>query len=245
MNIITQLEQAGLTENEIKVYLHLLSGGLAAPPQIAAATKIARPNCYKILSVLKDRGLITEQIQGKRKAYLPNDPQALVIAMQKKAEALSELLPDLRSLLVSQKNKPSIRFFEGVEGVKLIFAEMITAKEVLGVASIKKLTAIFGYKYLDDLSEQMQERGVTLRDIVTKEVLAGSLTSTRMGRKHYEYRTLPEESGDIPVDILIWKDCVAFVSFNMPVFGTIIKNAEIAAMMRVIFELSWKQLSAR
>lgn len=245
MNLIPQLEQAGLTENEIKVYLHLLSAGLSTPPQIAAATKIARPNCYKLLQTLKANGLVAEHVRAKRKAYSPNDPSALVVSMQKKAEALSELLPDLRSLFVSQKNKPSIRFFEGVEGVKRIFTEMLSAKEVLGVASIKKLTAVFGYKYLDDLIRHMHERGVTLRDIITEESTVGTVAPTRMGHSLYQYRTLPQSSGDIPVDILIWNDCVAFVSVSAPVFGTVIQNAEIAQMMRIVFELSWKQLATR
>jgi len=243
MDITKQLELAGLRDNEIRTYLYLLSEGIATPPQIARATKIARPNCYKLLQSLKERGLITEQEKGKRKAYIPSDPAALVSSMQEKTDAMSRLLPDLRALFASQTNKPSIKFFDGAEQVKQLFDEMLGAKEVCGVASINKLSEIFGATYLTSLIKQMQKRGIKLRDIITKDSEKAAIVPTKSPRELYEYRTLPESSGDIPVDILTWDDKIAFISIDKPVFGTLIQNKAMASMIKIMFELSWKQLS--
>ena len=244
MEIEKELAAIGLRGNEVRVYTYLLSHSMATPPQIASGTKIARPNCYAILQALKEKGLITEQQKGKRKLFLPKDPAALVETMQARTDAMTRLLPDLRALFVSQKNKPSIRFFDGVEQVKQIFHEMLEAKDVRGIASTKKLYEAFSPEFFTGYIKQMQVRGIVLRDILTKESVPTSApTPIGILKGLYDYRVLPAATQDIPVDILIWNDKVAFISVDQAVFGTLIQNAAIAEMMRIHFDLSWAQLS--
>lgn len=244
MEITKELEQAGFRENEIRTYLYLLGQGTATPPQIAQGTKIARPNCYKILQTLKEKGLIIEQQQGKRKVYSPSDPSVLVHTLQLRAEAMTQLLPDLRAMFSAQKNKPSIRFFEGVEQVKEIFYEMLEAKEVAGIASTKKLYEVIGSDFFKKLIKQMQDKKIFLRDILTKEsVNTAAPTPIGILKGLYEYRVLPETTHDLPVDILIWNDKAAFLTVDGPVFGTLIQNQAIADMLKITFELAWKQLA--
>jgi len=238
------LKSAGLKESEIKVYLHLLQNGLATPPQISKGTGMARPNCYSILQTLKEKGLITLQTQGKRKAYMATDPSALIHAMEMKTEAMKRLLPDLRAMYAKQAQKPSIKFFEGAEQVKEIFTEMLEAKEVYGVASTKKLYEALSPEYFKMYIKKMREKNIILKDILTKDSVDTS-APTPIGtlKNFYEYRVLPENSGDIPVDILLWDDKVAFISVEAPVFGTLIRHAAIAKMLKIMFGFSWKQLS--
>ena len=238
------LKSAGLKESEIKVYLYLLQNGLASPPMISKGTGMARPNCYSILQTLKEKGLIALQTQGKRKAYVATDPSALIHAMEMKTEALKRLLPDLRAMYSKQSQKPSIKFFEGAEQVKEIFTEMLEAKEVYGVASTKKLYEALSPEYFKMYIKKMREKNILLKDILTKDSVDTS-APTPIGtlKNFYEYRVLPENSGDIPVDILLWDDKVAFISVEAPVFGTLIKHAAIAKMLKIMFGFSWKQLS--
>jgi sugar-specific transcriptional regulator TrmB len=244
MAISEQLKASGLRENEIRVYLYLLSKGLATPPQIAQGTGIARPNCYKFLESLKEKGLIAEQTKGKRKAFIASDPSALVYAMQGRTDAMSQLLPDLRALYAAQKNKPSIRFFDGAEQVKELFYEMLEAKEVFGVASTKKLYTALTPEFFKTYIKKMRERNILLKDILTKDSVSSSApTPINILKGMYEYRVLSEKMGDIPVDILIWNNKVAFLSIETPIFGTLIESAPIAQMMKTLFELSWQQLT--
>jgi len=244
MNIAEQLRTTGLRENEIKVYLQLLAQGVSTPPQIAKSTKIARPNCYKILEGLIGKGLINEQLKGKRKAYIAGDPSALVVSMQSRAEAMNQLLPDLRALYALQANKPSIRFFEGVEQVKEIFYEMLEAKSGFGIASTKKLYETMTPEFMSKYIKEMRERHISFRDILTQDsVNTSAPTPIGILKSMYEYRVLSKEEGDVPVDILIWDNKVAFISVEAPVFGTLIENAAIAQMQRIMFELAWERLA--
>src|SRR5688500_528889 len=114
MDTNAELKQLGLHKSEIRVYLYLLEAGVSTPPQIAKGTSIARTNCYHILKELEDKGLIQQQASGKRKAYLARDPESIVAALEKKREAASRVVPELRELYTAQKNKPKIRFFKGL-----------------------------------------------------------------------------------------------------------------------------------
>jgi len=239
-----RLRQLGLLENEIKVYLYLLEQGLSSPPQIARGTKISRPNLYGLLQSLKEKSLVTEQKHGQRKTYLAADPSILVHTLESRTEAMKQVLPDLRALFASQKNKPQIKFFEGAEQVKEIFYEMLEAKSVLGVSSTKKLYDTFGWDFFKTYIPKMRERGIFLKDILTQDSIN---TSARVPisvlKSMYETRLLPKNIDSIPVDVLIWDDKVALISVEQPVFGTLIKNTAIAEIMKIMFDLSWKQLS--
>lgn len=244
LDIAKQLTSAGLTENEIKTYLYLLEQGVSSPPQIAKGTGISRPNLYGLLRSLQEKGLIVEQKKGKRSTYLATDPSSLVHRLESRAEAIKQLLPDLRALYAAQANKPSIKFFDGPEQVKEIFHEMLEAKSVLGVASTKQLYDALGWDFFDKYIKEMRKRGIFLKDILTQDSIDTS-AKTPIGilNAMYETRLFPKAVEHLPVDVLIWDDKVALISTEAPVFGTLIKNASIAKVMRLMFQHTWSDLT--
>lgn len=243
MQIQEQLIELGLRESEINVYLYLLKQGVSTPPQIAMGTGIARPNCYKILQSLKEKGLIEQQKKDKRKAYLASDPIALVQTLERRKQAMDKILPDLRALYTTQKNKPEIRFYDGFEQVKQIFEQTLSAKEILGIASTKKLFAL-SPKFFDKYRKEIKKRGISFKDIISYESgeKSGPRTKEDLG-VFYEIKLLPAKYEDIPTDILIWDDNVALIVTDKPVFGTVLTNKHLAQTFRILFELSWQKLS--
>jgi HTH-type transcriptional regulator, sugar sensing transcriptional regulator len=239
-----QLKQSGLLESEIGVYLFLLEQGISSPPQIAKGTKIARPNLYPTLRTLKEKGLVNEQQSGKRCIYAAADPSVLVHRLESRAQAMKQVLPDLRALYSAQKNKPTVKFFEGAEQVKEIFYEMLEAKEVYGVASTKKLYDALGWEFFGSYILKMRERGIFLKDILTQDSIDTSAPNPiTILKGMYDTRLLPKSIEHLPVDILVWDDKIALISTEQPIFGTLIQNPAIAQVMKIMFDLSWKQLS--
>ena len=137
MELQKALKELNLHRSEIKVYLYLLEQGLATPPRIAKSTNIARTHCYNILANLKDKDLIEEQAQGKRRAYIARDPEALFRSIERKREILQQILPDLRALHTLQKNKPKIKFYEGRKQIKEIYWQSLIAKKIDALGSTK------------------------------------------------------------------------------------------------------------
>ena len=242
MQIEKQLEELGLTESEIRLYLYLLKQGVSTPPQIAKGVGVARPNCYKILQSLKEKGLIEEQRKDKRKAYLASDPIALVQTLERRKEAMNKMLPDLRALYTTQKNKPEIRFYDGLEQVKQIFHQTLAAKEILGIASTKKLFAL-SPEFFDKYRQEIKKRGIDFRDILSHPSGEESGPKTKEElRGFYELKILPEKYGEISTDILVWDDNVALIVTDKPIFGTVLTNKHMAQTFRILFELSWQKL---
>ena len=234
MDISEQLKTLDLTKSEIVVYLRLLEFGISTPPQIAKITGIARTNCYNILKALKEKGLIEEQEDGKRKAYFTRDPQALLDALDKKKRAMELLLPDLRALHVTQKNKPKIRFFEGWEAVKEIYNEATRSTEILAIGSTKRLVDLDA-NFFAQFERTLKERGIILHDILTlssREVAERTTKPVLKGL--YDYVYFPSGAEDMPTDILVWDDSVALMALEAPIFGTVVTSPHIAQSFRVI-----------
>lgn len=242
MDIHKRLYTIGLTSSESEVYLFLLQNGLSSPPVIAKGTGIARTNCYHILQNLKEKQLISEQSQGKRKIYIARDPQALIESMDRRKAAAQELLPDLRALYTVQKNKPSIRFFNGFEEVKEIYNLSLSAKKIMGIGSTKRLQER-DPEFYNYYIKQTQKRNIVFYDILShpsaekagprmKEIMKGL----------YEMKFIPKQYGDFATDILIWDNTIALLTLEEPIFGTTLENPLIAHTFSTLFTVLWEEL---
>lgn len=238
MPLHDQLKLIGLNHSEITVYLFLLENGLSAPPQVSRGTSIARTNCYNILESLLGKGLIQEQTLKKRKAYLACDPESLVRSLEKKKEAIQQILPDLRGLYTTQKNKPKIRFYEGIEQIKELYWQTLTGEYVMALGSTNRIEKLLP-GFLDEYFTLVKERGIIFKDILTSDSEAVAREDLSYLRALYDVKLLPKDLKDPPTDILIWKNNVALLTLQEPVFGTIITNPLLSETFELVFNLLW------
>lgn len=239
MPINNQLKLLGLNNSEITVYLFLLENGLSTPPIVSQGTKISRSNCYNILAELKNKGLIAEQRHGKRKAYLANDPESLVRDLEKKRNVAISLLPDLRGLYTIQKNKPKIRFFDGIEQIKELYLLSLNSQQILGFASTNKLMSLMPdfYNYYNN---EIKKRGIVFKDILTfSSKTKGAPEMKKAIGGLYSAGFLSANYGDFPTDMLIWNDNVALITLEEPIFGTLLTNKTMTNTFKVIHEVIW------
>lgn len=237
------LKASGLTENEIKVYFYLLENGVSTPAQIARATLVGRTNIYPIMRNLKQMRLIEEQARGKKKAFLAADPRALVSEMERKKEAIEAIVPDLQALYTRQKNKPTIKFYDGFEQVRLIYEQTLEADEILAVGSTEKLESL-EKGFVAWYAKELRKRAIIMRDVLvhSAEGKTGQQMKDIIGGL-YSMKFLPENYQELPTDILIWNDSIALISLDEPVFGTVLVNPPLAKTFKALFELLWKDRS--
>ena len=244
MDLQPLLKDLGLFDSDIRLYLYLLEHGLSTPPQIAKGTGTARNNSYMILKRLEEKGLIEEQIKGKRKAYLATDPLALEQSFERKREAIHRMLPDLRALYSTQKNKPKIQFFEGWEQVKQIWNLTLEAKEIFGITSTNKLFAL-DPKFFDAYRQSLKDREIFLHDILTSPSGASVGRAKEQLKGFFDFKLLSKDYDDLPTDVLIWNDHIALLSIEEPIFGTVLTNPALAKTFRMMFDVMWKSLHAK
>ncbi|OGH87788.1 MAG: hypothetical protein A3J93_05135 [Candidatus Magasanikbacteria bacterium RIFOXYC2_FULL_42_28] len=244
MDLKTQLKNADLNDNEADIYLYLLGQGQSTPPQIALGTGIARTNAYNVLRSLQNRGLVKSELVRKRKVYLAADPQALILNWEKQKIDLEKMLPDLRALYTTNKNKPRVLFFDGWEQVKEIYLSSLTTndKKIYAFGSTNLLSKLEG-DFLIYFEQKVKENNIALIDIVTG---ASRQRATEETKKiiggMYNFKFLPEKYRDQPTDILIWDNNIALLTLEQPIFGTVITSHHLANTFKIIFELIWEKL---
>ena len=239
MNLEKELKKAGLTTSEVTIYLFLLEYGVATPPVIAKGTRILRANIYATLITLQEKGLIEKQERGKRSVYFANDPVVVVHTLEKKKYAIEQILPDLRGLYKKEKNKPTVKFYYGMEEAKRVFSDASSAEEVLFILATDKLFEEYP-TFFKKLRAKFVNKGIFVRDILTQEasVRIAKKTKEVMGA-YYEYRTFPKKHKDMPTSIRIHNDTVALITFDDTVLCTVIENESLAKTFRVMFDTMW------
>lgn len=234
--IAKKLHTYGLSKTEALLYIYLLEQGLSTPPFIARGTGVARTNCYNVLESLLQKGLISEQQKGKRKAYVANDPDALLRSLEKKKEDLELLVPDLRALYKTSKNKPIIQFFEGFDQVKEIYLQTLAAEQIFAIGSTKSIATI-DQAFLTKYFHSLKEKNIVLQDLLTADSKEQADQYKEVLKGLYDVALLPQKIKNQPTDILIWNDNIALITLEEPIFGTIITNQLLASTFKTLFLL--------
>jgi sugar-specific transcriptional regulator TrmB len=237
MSLFENLKNFGLAPNEIKIYLFLLEHGLATPPQIAKATKIARTNTYNLLQKLKYSDLIREETRKNKKAYLVTNPSALVKTLEKKKELLDSFLPDIEGLFNKSSNKPIIKFYEGLEEIKKIYEATLKTDELYAIGSTRKLMDL-DENFFVNYERQVKKNSIIVHEIInyaSKE--KGFPQSKSILQNLLDTTILPKKYADFSSDILLWENNIAIINLDEPIFGTILTHPALVKTFKVLFSV--------
>lgn len=233
MEIKAQLREAGLTENEAKVYIALLKIGPSYAGLISRKTGLHRRVIYDTTEMLIQKGLIGYILQNNKKLFQATNPQKILELIKEKQAGIEEVMPDMLSLFTQTKEKEETNFYKGKNGIKTVFEDQITTgKEVkvIGASSLAYEILQFYFKWFD--------KRRTKEKIKTKIIF--SKTDKKIKLPLAEIRYLPQKYSS-PLAINIYGDKVAIIlwSKEQPL-AIIIKNKEISQGYEKYFEAMWK-----
>lgn len=250
--MIELIANLGLTENEGKIYLSLLELGPSLVTEISRKAEVNRVSCYDVLERLVKYNLVT-YASGKssKKRYSAMPPYNLFSFLdrrqkrqEKKLEELKQKLPELK-MLYREPNRPSIKFFEGTEGLKAIYAETLKSKtEILSVGDCEEWEtpdlAAWGRQYNRERAKlKIFERVL----IPASEKTINWFRNYPTTMKYTRYRILPKEKVNYLFDseINIYEDKVMIALLKKPNrMGILITSAQLAKIMRALYEMAWE-----
>lgn len=247
--MLDELKKIGLSENEAKVYLALLELGSSTVQQIAQKAAIKRPTAYVQLESLMKQGLVTNFEKEKRAFFRAEDPEYLkkvVEKNKKQAEeetaVLEKILPDLGKLFLTAGERPRVRFFEGVEGVRSMQNEYLKSGSQSGmIVNILSADNFFKFfpQHAEEYTPQRVKRGIRSKLIYTSS--RGPFLKNSDDASLRESRFIPPDEFPFPGDITIYGDFTAFSVLREPApFGIIIESKEVADSMRALFDKTWE-----
>jgi len=243
------LLQAGLSPNELEVFQVVLSGGKITAREISRqVAKINRPNVYKVLSELQKKKLVRKTSKGKINAFQISDPYHFRDLLAEKRRKLAEttdrieqVLPEIMSMYHFTTDRPSVRYYQGADGLELIYQELNHSgeKELLLIRSV----------YDDDHPELSKiinrQIGIQIKLGIRAKVLTPLVPESKMTfinldkERLVERRIVERKRLILPAQVLIWGDTTAIISMKNKIIGSVIENKEIAETFRTIFKFIW------
>lgn len=243
--IAVALNSLGFSKREVAVYLAIVELGNGTVAQISRKAGINRTTGYDILDSLANEGLV--RISGKepKQEYVVESPESIHTMLERRLEetksqieAAREFVPKLKSM---QKvgDRPQIRFYEGIEGLKQVYEDTLTARgPMVAVAAYEDMHATLG-DYFPSYYQRRAKKGIFVRGIVP----ATPASVERKSHDKEEARDIalvPKEQFDITPDIEIYDNKVTIASWREKL-GIIIESQEIANAMKYIFELAFAE----
>lgn len=254
MEFIQELMSLGLKDKQASVYLSCLQLGPSPAQHIAKKADVVRATTYVILEELMALGLVTKYKEGKKTMFSAEAPRQLLRLLEKQEEEIQEkqndleqILPELQMLTKAAGDKPSVRYFEGKEGLRAIRQEIIMytrSEDILyNFTPMDHLRGVFAREE-DTYYTQRIAKGISAKTLFTAESnkVKTEWFSLPSGGKT-EIRFVPPHKFPVPAGMTIYRDRIAIGSYTGKLFGVIIESQQMANMMRAMFELAWDSAS--
>src|SRR3989338_9183053 len=107
------LEDLGLTNGEIKVYLALYELGSSLAGLIIEKTNLQNSVVHRALHSLIAKGLITYSIEGRGRTYQISDPRNFIGYLEDKKRKFEEIIPELEKRKKAAKEIKEAITFKG------------------------------------------------------------------------------------------------------------------------------------
>ena len=145
--------------------------------QLARKSGVKRTSIYNFIDELKERGFIVETIKKKRKMYSAVNPEQLVEIEKTRLAELERLTPELLAIQNKSKTKPRVMFYDGAEGIKEVYADMLKdKKEIIAFEDLEHTKKSLPASFYDYFPNERAKRGITFKSILRDSKEARRLT---------------------------------------------------------------------
>ncbi|MDB5195119.1 MAG: Transcriptional regulator, TrmB [Parcubacteria group bacterium] len=237
------LEGLGLSENESRVYLSMLSLGPASILNISKAADVNRTTIYNVIENLNRKGLTRVDAQGFKKLYVAEHPRRLETMLERRKDDFKELFPELEALFNLKGGQSFVRYYEGSESVRNLYFDLLDElehnEEFLVIGDPEKWEQVnksFGAEFI----KQRNKRKLRIRMM---------LTDSETGRKYKQFeRNFQEEIKFLPADsridtnLVITLRKILIQQMVNPIVAVTIETGSIVTMHQELFNVMWRTL---
>lgn len=251
-----ELMDLGLSEKEAAVYLSSIQLGPSPVQKISRKAKVNRATTYVIIDSLTEMGLMSKYEEGKKTFFVAERPKRLIgyfkekeRNLREKLEKINQIVPELDSLYNDFSDKPKVKYYEGVEGLKAVYNDFSEGQ--------KEGDLIYTFLPLDEFEKSVLNKKLSnaRRKRVNKRVSMKVIYTSKKGRSldyenegkgnlietsFVEYENYPFEGG-----MNVYRDKIFMIDYKGKLGGIVIENATLASMMRQVFLISWNSTNKK
>jgi len=243
------LKNAGLTNVQTEIYEFLLNNGEFKASILARNIKRPRGVVYKGLDELIELGLVEKRDDKDMisvfRAEHPSKLEQMYInkeaSIKRNKKLFIDTLPNLISAYNITLNKPGIKFYEGLEGVKKVINDTLTAKDVIYTYADAEAVV----KYIDKINQEYVKKRDKLN--IQKKMILIDSSFTRNYLKDYHRQTTDMRFIDhklFPFNSVmqIYDGKISYITLSdKSMIGVIIQDPSIYQMHKSIFEFNWSK----
>jgi HTH-type transcriptional regulator, sugar sensing transcriptional regulator len=245
-----ELEKLGLSEKEANVYLAAIQTGPSSVQKIAQKSKVNRATTYVIIESLMEMGMMSTYDEGKKTFYTAEKPHRLIEYFSQKEEELHEkidklkkIVPELNLLYNDFSDKPKVRYFEGIEGLKTVYNDFVDSLDENETIYIFLPYDEFDSSVLKNSLKGARQRRVA-KNIDTK-IIYTSKDGRKMDyeitgkREKKECLFVPFEKYPFRGGMNVYGNRIFMIDYLGKLGGVVIENKTLAEMLRNMFKIIW------
>lgn len=238
MDLNYPLQEYGLTDKEIKVYLAILPLGTVKLQEIARRLKYPRTTVYNTLSYLITKGLVSKIIRKGVTYYTATEPEKLRDELEEKKNLIEAALPELNNLRTLIQTTSKVELYEGFKGVHTILSHVFkTKQQVYYFGGYHNSLEIL--KHLPAYARALRiERKIPAKIVI--EPADDEVFHTSKYKSITEMR-FNRALKDFPLMVFIYGNNVGMYTVKGELVGVRITNKEFSIAMRMIFDIYWHQ----
>ncbi len=264
MGIEHFLRTLGLTENETRAYLYLLTTGACVASIIAKRLNIKRTAMYALLEGLEQKEMIFKFEKNGVQHFDAIKEDEIVEICEKKAKETQQILKKAENLRgefqTIRKKRESfqkfsqnftdsileirgkVSYYQGLEAVTNLINETLELPEseqlCFGLNSYHTEMAGNDWK---NYTEKRKEKGMFVRSIQPKTLVSENYQK-RDGKELRKTRLVPADQFPGSCEINIIGDTIAmFTTKKTEAIGMKITNKSLAQALKSLFELAWEK----
>lgn len=236
---LNELKNAGLSENEAKVYLAALELGETSIYRLAKKSLVKRTTTYLAVESLKEKGLMKSYVRNKISVCYAEHPKKLSETLEEKKKALDKILPELMAFTNLIDKKPKIQFYEGKEAYKEVFKDVLKypGKEMLGTFNDKFWN--FGNYFTDYFIPKRKEKKIWARILFENNPELRNVAQDE--KEHFfQSRIVQSEKFKVEIEMVIYGgNKLGMVSYDEEM-AIIIESQKIHNTQKSFFETMWE-----
>lgn len=247
------LSQFGLSSEEEKIYLALISFGVASVVRLENKVGLRRTTIYYHLQHLIDQGLVSESFEGGKKQYFPAAADHLKKIFQKKEkefliqkENVQLIIERINNLQKSVTKLPEARIYKGRLGLEVVMKDILeTRKDIYFIGShdaiLEDDKLISTEKFLRNFTAKRRQKGDTKAYIISD---FSKISLRQKGEEDEVFREVkiwPELKG-MNGGIVVCGSNIVMYGVGEEAIAYVVKNEIVAGLMEVILKQLWKSL---
>lgn len=234
------LEDIGLTQGEIKVYMALLEIGASTAGPILKKAGVQNSVFHFCVNRLIEKGLVSYIKKGKVRIYQPADPDNFMSYLKEKEREIEKILPELKAKQSLAKEKEEVELFEGTRGImtmlNMIIEDGKTGDEFLFFTADVEERNEEIQKFYRKYDLRRKEKGLVRKGIVPTKM------KQLVQKLHQKDMRLKFTDHPIPANTGIFKDKMVLVSWGEKPKGVLIKSKQIVDKEREFFNGMWNSI---